>query len=599
MGEVVSGLRAGILVKPMKTYHSILAAVFLATITIVAFAPTIQNQFNHYDDQFYITDNAMVKSGLNSESVAYAFQSVVVSNWHPLTMLSHMLDCQLFGVDPAAHHAMNLLYHCVNVLLLFFLLKYYTRAFWPSLIVAVIFAVHPLRVESVAWASERKDVLSGMFLLLTLFAYKWYLDRRSVLRYASIAAALALGLMSKPMLVTTPFLLLLLDYWPLNRYEIGLRSCLSNDWRRNVFSLVIEKAPLFLLAAVFSYIAFGTQKHDSSVFELPILVRSMNAFVSYVTYLKMMLIPTHLAVFYPHPFITSRVSVPLFVFAVAAVAVVSVLAVLKAGKARYLFTGWFWYLGLLVPVIGFIQVGDQALADRYTYLPAIGIAIVVAWAACGFLERYTRFRIAGAAIGVILTLGMVLGSRAQTATWKNDFVLFSHAINVTKDNYKMHYDLGIALRGAGDTKAALNQFLQAQKINGRDEMVYMDISSIYMREGRFDEMVVLCNELLSVNPHSWSGYYGRGIARLMKMQQDSAKSDLSAALRLKIDDAQALEQILTLAGQVRDTELANKAGAALIDRYSRDGLPRKAEEVRRKLGESASSSAGAENPPLR
>jgi Flp pilus assembly protein TadD len=194
---------------------------------------------------------------------------------------------------------------------------------------------------------------------------------------------------------------------------------------------------------------------------------------------------------------------------------------------------------------------------------------------------------------------MVLGSRAQTATWKNDFVLFSHAINVTKDNYKMHYDLGIALRGAGDTKAALNQFLQAQKINGRDEMVYMDISSIYMREGRFDEMVVLCNELLSVNPHSWSGYYGRGIARLMKMQQDSAKSDLSAALRLKIDDAQALEQILTLAGQVRDTELANKAGAALIDRYSRDGLPRKAEEVRRKLGESASSSAGAENPPLR
>jgi tetratricopeptide (TPR) repeat protein len=325
----------------------------------------------------------------------------------------------------------------------------------------------------------------------------------------------------------------------------------------------------------------------------------MNAFVSYVAYLKMMLVPTNLAVFYPHPFITQRVSVPLFVFAAAAVVAVSVLAVLKAGKARYMFTGWFWYLGLLVPVIGFIQVGDQALADRYTYLPAIGIAIVVAWAACGFLERYTRFRIAGAAIGVILTLGMVLGSRAQTATWKNDFVLFSHAINVTKDNYKMHYDLGIALRSAGDTKAALGRFLQAQKINGRDERVYMDISSIYMREGRYDEMIALCSELLAVNPGSWSGYYGRGIARLMKMQQDSAGADFATALRLKIDDVQALEQVFALAAQMKDADLIDKSGAALIEHYSRNGLPEKAEEVRQKLGESASSSAGAENPPLR
>src|SRR6266536_739662 len=356
----------------------------LAVITWLVFGQTTAYQFVTYDDPNYVYDNASVAAGLSSKSVSWAFTHTVGGNWHPLTIISHMLDCQLHGLQPGAHHFPNVLLPTIAVILLFLVLHGMTGALWRSAFVAALFAIHPLHVESVAWISEREDVLSAVFFILTLGAYIRYVRKPSVTSYLLVVLLFALGLMSKPMLVTVPFVLLLLDYWPLGRIKgpafaksMARQAATSSQWSM-VGRLVTEKIPLFVLSALSSVVTLLAQLYSAgAIDQLPFAWRLNNAAVSYVAYIWQMFWPARLAAFYPHP----NDQLPLWqVFlAIAFLAAVSLLAIRWRKERPYIFTGWFWYVGMLVPVIGLVQAGEQARSDRYTYLPEIGLYMLIVW----------------------------------------------------------------------------------------------------------------------------------------------------------------------------------------------------------------------------
>jgi len=552
--------------------NGFLIAAFLLSISLfIAFSPAVKNDFNHFDDQCYITDNVIIKSGLNLKSIVYAFSAIVVSNWHPVTLLSHMLDCQLFGVDSAAHHAVNVILHCVNVFLLFYLIRKISGKLFPALIISLLFAVHPLRVESVAWAAERKDLLSALFFFIGIIFYLKFLQKKTALRYISIVISFLLGLMSKPMLVTFPFALLLLDYFPLYRINISKSIFTDAEARRTIIRVFVEKIPLLIIAAIFCIVTFSTQRGESSVFNIPFTIRILNAFISYLLYFKLIFFPVNLAVFYPHPYTFHGFSVVSGIFSAIIVCSVTIVLVMFAPKRRYLLACWLWYLGLLVPVIGFVQVGDQALADRYTYLPSISIFALLGWSVYACVRRNKKLVVPLIISSAFVLTILVILTRQQVSVWKNDVTLFSHAIKVTKSNAKMHYNLGIALRSNGDLQGALSHFLSAKQINPADDMVYMDISSIYMTTGRFDDLEKICTELILLNPRSWYGYYGRGMGHFLKQEVDSAKQDLTRSLALNIDDIKAIEQIYAIAHQFKFQDLENESSRQLIARYNTNG----------------------------
>src|SRR5262245_11011654 len=359
-----SGIRTG-RAKPWVT--DVLICLVLVVVTWAVFGQTVTHDFVNFDDHVYVYENPLIIKGLSTEGIIGAFTRTHARNWHPLTTVSHMLDCQLYGLNAAGHHLANVILHTISVLLLFLTLRQMTGALWQSAFVAALFAIHPLHVESVAWIAERKDVLSAVFFMITLAAYAHYARAPSALRYLLVALVFAFGLMSKAMLVTLPFVLLLLDYWPLTR--IGAQK---SDVRSRLRTVTSEKLPLLALSAL-SCIAtlFAQRQGPSAIDQLPFLWRLNNAFVSYVTYIAQMLWPARLAVFYPHP--NDRLPALQVIAAIALLIAISLVVISLRRTKPYLVTGWFWYLGMLVPVIGLIQVGEQARADRYTYLPQIGL----------------------------------------------------------------------------------------------------------------------------------------------------------------------------------------------------------------------------------
>jgi len=385
----------------------------LALVTFVAFVQVGHNDFINYDDAEYVTENEKVQKGLNIESFVWAFTTGHASNWHPLTWLSHMLDCQLYGLSPAGHHLTNLFLHLLNTLLLFGVLKTMTRAVWPSAFAAVLFAVHPLHVESVAWIAERKDVLSAFFWMLTMAAYLRYTKHPCIVRYLPVVFAFALGLMTKPMLVTLPFVLLLLDYWPLKRLQFGRINIPESQSHKR---LILEKIPLFTLAAISSVITCIVQQSGGAMGGNEVLtvgVRLANALVSYVGYIHKMIYPKGLAVLYPHPLDGVGLWQPVVSFII--LAVISAGVIFASRKRRYLATGWFWYLGTLIPVIGLVQVGSQAMADRYTYLPSIGIFIILAWGIPELLARWRCRKVIPAVLaGIVLVACSGLSRKNDT-----------------------------------------------------------------------------------------------------------------------------------------------------------------------------------------
>jgi Flp pilus assembly protein TadD len=513
-------------------------AAGLVVAILAAYARVTANEFVDYDDGVYVFQNDAVKAGLGARSLGYAFSSGAGGNWHPLTWLSLMLDAQLWGPGPAGFHATNVALHALAALLLFGVLVRMTGAVWRSGFVAAAFALHPLHVESVAWAAERKDTLSGVFWMTTLWAYWWYARRPGVGRYLLAFASLALGLMAKPMLVTLPFVLLLLDWWPLGRLtlpslaEARARTPAARAAGRTLGRLVAEKLPMLALVAVASAVTVLMQRRAgalTSVDAMPLGMRIENALVAYVAYLRQTVWPVGLTVFYPY----DR-SLPAAQAVGAAIALVGASAVVLAHGRRFpwLPVGWLWYLGTLVPVIGIVQVGNQPMADRYTYIPLIGIFIIVAWGVPLLASRGVA-RVAAAAAGVaVLAVWLVL-ARAQVARWKDSVTLYEHTLRVTRDNYVIQYNLGKALQDRKQLDAAMAHYLEAVRIAPRFGPPHNNLGVLYADQGRTDDAIVHYERAATANPNDADVHNNLGNLLSAQGRNDEADRHFTAALRLK------------------------------------------------------------------
>ncbi len=451
--------------------RDLVICLLLAVVTLALYSPAFGHPFIfNYDDDVYVTNNAHVQAGLTWETVRWAVTSTQYANWHPLTWLSHALDCELYGLNPHAHHITNIVFHVLNVVLLFLLLVHATGAAGRSVLVAALFAIHPMNVESVAWIAERKNVLSTFFFLLTLGAYAWYALKPEVKRYAAVAALFVLGLAAKPMLVTLPCVLLLLDFWPSGRIQgwghLSPEAALTVPQVR-LSRLVLEKLPLLALSAADCAITIFAQRSGGSMrLVLPLSVRLQNATYAYAIYVWKAFWPARLAVFYPHPGATLSI----WQVALAALFLVSVTALgwWQRVVRPYLIVGWLWFLGTLVPVIGLIQVGEQAIADRYAYVPLIGIFVMAVWGAADLADaQQVRFAVRGKIAAVVLAI-LVLFTCDQLRYWRTAVDLWSHTVDVTQDNFFGEQNLGAALLASERYQEALPHFQKAIKLRPQD-----------------------------------------------------------------------------------------------------------------------------------
>jgi len=527
-------------------FHTLLICAALALAVIIAFEPVRHNDFVNYDDDRYVTESPHIYGGITGESVLWAFTVPHYYMYHPLTSLSHMLDCELFGLNASGHHLMSLFFHLANTLLLFAVLKTMTGRTWLSVFVAAAFALHPLQVESVAWASERKNVLSTFFWLLTIAAYVRYSARPAVGRYLLVVLASACGLLSKPTVVTLPFSLLLLDFWPLQRIRWPAKKSPDDSPRptyktSSILWLIIEKIPLFILSAVLSVITYVVQKSGGAVKtgqHLTIDIRIANAIASYIEYIGKIFYPRRLAPFYPHPGETLGFIWPLLCLLI--LAAVSAIVIYLARRRRYLAFGWLWYLGLLVPVLGLIQSGGQALADRYLYLPSVGIFIIVGWAAA---ELFAKYKITlAAAAGIILAV-LLLCTRTQIPYWKNNYTLYSHAVAVVEDNHVMENNYGDTLRKKGRFQEAIEHFDRAIQANPRYLIAYNNKGRAFLDLDKVDKAIEIFNQACRIDKNRYDTYNYLGLAYSQKDQLDLAVQNYEISIRLKPDYYQALNNL--------------------------------------------------------
>jgi len=523
----------------------IMVCLFLVIATLAVYWQVRNHSFVNFDDGMYVTDNYHVRAGLSPESVKWALTETEAANWHPLTRLSHMLDVQLFGMNAGAHHMTSMFFHLANTLLLFFVFKRMTGCVWQSGIVAALFALHPLHVESVAWVSERKDVLSAFFWLLTMGGYVLYVERPGKIRFLIPLLFFALGLMAKPMLVTLPFVLLLMDYWPLGRLggammPLGIMAQPATGGQGAfILRLVIEKIPFFALSAASCWMTIHAQQGKGAVGSLerfPIVVRVTNAVVSYVKYIAKTIWPQNLAAYYPHPGIVSWWWV---LGASLLLVAVSILAIRTIRQWPWFIVGWLWYLGTLVPVIGLMQVGTQAMADRYTYVPLIGLFIITAW---GFAELIAGWRnkkkllvLAGASL--IITL--MVSSWFQVRHWKNSITLFQHAVEATSKNFLAYEKLGVALTARGKPAAAIMHFKEALRIKPDNEGVHLNLANALLSKGKIDECIRYYQKVLRDHPGYATLHHNLGVVLVREGKINSAIVHFRKAFRIKPDYAQA------------------------------------------------------------
>jgi tetratricopeptide (TPR) repeat protein len=522
----------------------LLACLGLVAVTWMVFGQTLAHDFVNFDDHVYVYENPLVIRGLSTEGIIGAFTHTHARNWHPLTTVSHMVDCQLYGPNPGGHHLTNVILHTIAVLLLFLVLKRMTDVLWQSAFVAALFAIHPLHVESVAWIAERKDVLSAVFFMLTLAAYTGYARAPSTARYLLVALLFAFGLMSKPMLVTLPFVLLLLDYWPLGRIG-GQKLEVGTRLRR----LITEKIPLFALSMLSCIATLLAQKQGPlAIDQLPFLWRLNNTFVSYVTYIWQMFWPARLAVFYPH--LNNRLPLVEVILAIAFLIGISLVVIYLRRTKPYLVTGWFWYLGMLVPVIGLIQVGEQANADRYTYLPQIGLYIMMAWTIGDLLlGSTTGVRRALAGVGATIVI-VILGVRAsgQASYWKNSETLWNHTLAVTGENDLAHNNLGFLFLRSGELDKAISEFQAALDIRSRNTEIHYrlgaaliqnNIGNAFARKQLWDKAIQHLQEAVKLRPDYADAYFNLGSVLFQQGRLDDAIAQWQKALTMRPRDAEA------------------------------------------------------------
>ncbi|HEY5973180.1 MAG TPA: tetratricopeptide repeat protein [Geobacteraceae bacterium] len=554
--------------------------LLLSLVVTAVYWQTGNHEFINYDDYSYVTINDQVKAGLTWESIKWAFTSFDAANWHPLTWLSHMLDIELYGLDPRGHHLTSVVLHVINTALLFLLFNRMTGARWQSVGVAALFALHPMHVESVAWVAERKDVLSTLFWMLTLLAYAGYVARPGAARYLVTLLAFAAGLLAKPMLVTLPFVLLLLDYWPLGRFGTarpastpGLQTCHLTEKTVPAFRLLLEKLPFLALTVASSIITYYAQNQSGAVNTLeifPFVPRLENAIISYVSYLGKMFWPHNLAVFYPLFF-----PLPQW-WVIGALLLLTAISVLVARGARchpYLLTGWLWYLGTLVPVIGLMQVGGQAIADRYTYVPSIGLFIIIAWGVAELSDNWQYRQIILAVTATVVFFGLTVKTWQQLTYWQNSYTLFKHAASVTDNNFvaqsgignslfeqgrhqeairyyslsltikpkqaNVQYNLGRALSELGNQDEAAQSFTHAIEISPDYPEAHYQLGLIFAKQGKSEKAIDHFNLVLEKYPSHPDAHYNLGVIYVRLNKRDQALPHFSETLRIMPDHAGA------------------------------------------------------------
>jgi tetratricopeptide (TPR) repeat protein len=531
-----------------------LLCVALALTTIVVYWPVRGQQFVNMDDELYVTENPHVLNGLTSESVRWAFTTSHGTHWLPVTWLSHMLDCQLFGVHAGAHKLVNVTFHIASTVLLFLVLKRATSDIWPSAFVAAVFALHPLRVESVAWVAERKDVLSAFFWMLTLWAYVRYVERPGVGRYLWIVLFFVLGLMAKPMVVTLPFVLLLLDFWPLGRtpWAAPAREGFS---RCHPKRLTLEKLPLLVLALISTGVQFWVTHSMGAIVPtgiIPIGLRVSNALVSYGRYLGKMLWPQNLAVLYPFP---EAWSLSLVVTVVLFLTCVSVVVARAAKRQPHLIVGWLWYLGTLVPVIGLVQVGLQSMADRFTYIPMVGILIGVAWGAADAVADWPRARMAAVAGAAAVVCACAVATRVQLQYWRDSVTLFERAAGVTGDNYLAQSNLGVALSNRGRIEEGMAHLMEAVRLCPNSAYAHQHLGRACFLLGRIAEGIDHLRKAVALDPDSAAAHNNLGVALVKEGQLKEATVEFAEAVRLQPDYALArvgLGGVLVSLGRIEE-----------------------------------------------
>jgi len=487
----------------------ILICLILTAAILFAYGQVQNHDFVNFDDHDYVTENRHIQKGLKLDSVIWAFAATRSGNWHPLTWLSHILDYRLYGKNPGGHHLTSLLFHIANTLLLFFVFGRMTNSLWQSGFVAALFALHPLHVESVAWVSERKDVLSTFFWMLTMWSYIRYVEHPTVNRYLLVVFFFTSGLMSKPMLVTLPLVLLLMDYWPLNRLQIDQSSVGENFRLRSIaLRLVWEKSPLFVIAIASCIITFFVED-VRSLDVLPLKVRITNALASYANFIGKMIYPSKLAVLYPHPGM-----LPWWKVAGASLILgsISFLAIRVIKQSPYFAVGGLWYVGTLVPVIGLVQIGRQSMADRYTYIPLIGLFIIIAWGIPELVAQWRYKRMWLPAFATIFIIYLMAVTWKQVGYWENSITLFEHTLKVTANNYVPHNNLGLALYNQGRTKEAVEHYLQALKIKPDYVLARNNLGTALANEGKLDEAIFHYEKALRAMPDNPMTLYNIGRA---------------------------------------------------------------------------------------
>jgi protein O-mannosyl-transferase len=523
------------------TYRHVWICLFLVAITLTVYWKVQGYDFVNYDDDDYVFENPHVQGGISNANVIWALTTFHAGNWHPLTWLSHMLDYQLFGLKAGMNHLTSLLIHIANSILLFFVFRRMTGAMWRSAFIAALFALHPLHVESVAWISERKDVLSAFFWILTMWAYVRYAERPGFTRYILGLIFFALGLMSKPMIVTLPFVLLLMDFWPLCRVQWGqvCGESSSRFQKAQALRLVWEKIPLFALVLLSCFVTFLSEQGANTVVSLkiyPLSMRVSNALVSYTTYIRKTFWPDDLAVFYPYP---DTIALWQTIGAGALLVCMFVLVFRVSRRFPYLVVGWLWYIGILVPVIGLVQVGAQGMADRYTYVPIIGLFIIVAWGVPQICQNRSHCTIWLSASVACLLLVLITVTWKQVGYWENSITLFEHNLRFTSNNDVAHNNLGVALNKQDRTEEAIKHFLPALQINPNYEEAHNNLGIALEKQGRTEEAFKHFLQALRIKPDYEEAHYNLGKTLDKHGRTEEAIEHLLQALRIKPDYEEA------------------------------------------------------------
>jgi len=545
----------GLFSSPEK--RNVVLCLLLVVATLALYNPVNRHPFVNYDDDRYVTENLHVHDGLTWDTIAWAFTATEQGNWHPLTWLSHALDWQLFHRNATGHHFTSLLIHAANAVLLFLFLAYATGRVGPSWLVAALFALHPINVESVAWVAERKNVLCTFFFFAALIAYSWYARKPDWRRYLAFAGLFALGLMSKPMVITLPVVLLLLDYWPLGRIR-GLPSGTPPIAQAPLSKLLVEKLPLLVLSAASAWITMQAQRAGGamrSAAQFSLGVRLENALVAYATYLWKMIWPSHLAPLYPHP----GASLPVWQLVISALVLLAVtVAVFRFRPRRYLLTGWLWFLGTLVPVIGLVQVGDQAMADRYAYIPLVGIFVMLAWGAADLADSRQIGLAARWIPAACILLALALATNRQLSYWSSNYDLWTHALAVTDRNFIAQDNLGGALLLLDKPDEAYSHFQAAAQINPSDPMSHSNLGAYLQEHGRLPEAMEQYDRTISLTSDAGllaATYANLGTAYRKLGEDGKARENYDQALRQNPNQSSAylgLGQLLEKQNQLDD-----------------------------------------------